>query len=55
VVDASDAAGGVDLGAPPTLLDAVVGGARPMGFVNPVFLDVDGDGVYTAPGVPLRD
>ncbi|NOY94668.1 MAG: CehA/McbA family metallohydrolase [Deltaproteobacteria bacterium] len=55
VVDAADEAGGVDLGAPPPLLDAVVGGARAMGFVNPVYLDVDGDGMYTPPGVPLVD
>jgi len=56
VVDAADqTAGGVVIPDAPTYLDILAPGAHAMGFVNPVYLDVNGNGVYDAPSTPFSD
>jgi hypothetical protein len=39
--------------AAPQPFTSLVRGAQPIGFVNPVFLDRDGNGQYNPPGMPL--
>jgi hypothetical protein len=48
--------GGIDAGANPTLDDLIdgnlgEGGDPALAFTNPLFVDVDGDSVWTPPGV----
>ncbi|MCS6797362.1 MAG: hypothetical protein NZ898_02335 [Myxococcota bacterium] len=53
-IDAEDARlGGIDLGAVPEPLGTLFPSARPVGFTNPIFVDVDGDGDYDPPNSPL--
>ncbi len=55
-VDADDQAlGGIEITASPEPLSVIAIEAHPVGFANPVFIDVDGNGAYDAPGVPLVD
>ncbi len=48
-------AGGIVTPAAPELLSAVVPGALPIAFTNPIYVDRDGDGAYTPVGTPLPE
>ena len=52
-IDMDDLAGGVDIGEVPMPLGIITPDGRPLGFMNPVFIDGDGDGVYTGSGEGL--
>jgi hypothetical protein len=39
-------------GEPSPVFEALNPGARPFAFANPIFVDADGDGVWTPPGLP---
>jgi len=54
-VDADDMTDGIRLSDPTPELAVIAPRALPMAFTNPIFVDVDGDGMYTAPGTPLID
>jgi hypothetical protein len=56
-VDGDDAmmGEGIDFGESPMPMGAVAAGAHPFGFTNPIFVDVNGDGDYDAPGTPFVD
>jgi len=41
-------------GVPDETWSAVVPGFTPFAFTNPIFVDADGDGAWTAPGLPVR-
>lgn len=43
----------LDLGPAPMPFGAVVVDGHPEAFTNPIFIDVDGNGVYDPPGTPL--
>ena len=55
IVDEADLEGGIVVGEPTPEMAMIAPGARAIGFTNPIFIDVDGDGVWTAPGTPLED
>lgn len=55
-VDMMDLAGGIDLGPLPTGPMAVIASeAHPVGFTNPIFVDVNGNGAYDPPGTPVAE
>jgi hypothetical protein len=47
--------GGIDFGAVLEPFGTIATGGRPIGFTNAIFVDVNGDGDYDAPGTPLVD
>ncbi len=49
-IDEDDLPGGVDIGEVPMPLGVITPGGRPLGFMNPIFIDADGDGAYTGSG-----
>jgi len=56
VVDMADVtAGGLVFPPVPEPFATVVPGGHVMGFTNPIYLDVDGNGHYDPPNTPLRD
>jgi hypothetical protein len=50
-----DLAGGIDLGPVPAPLGVIAPGLHALGYTNPIYIDVDGDGAYDAPGTPIPD
>lgn len=48
-------AAGVEIPLPTGPIAAVAAGAHPVGFTNPIFIDVDGDATYDPPMSPLPE
>lgn len=54
-VDEDDLEGGIAIGEPSPEMAIIAPGAHAVGYINPIFVDIDGDGVWSAPGTPLTD